>query len=238
MRMHWSWLTLVWLLQAPTLTWAARPFMTDDARMTTAGSCQLETWSRRDANRTENWALSACNPTGQFEITAGGAALHDASLGHSVDAVLQVKTLFKTMAPNGWGAGLALGQTRHRPHTDLDLAQGQTYAYVPVSVSFMDDRWVSHTNLGWSRDRATGRDQMTWGMGLEFQLNERWMWIGESFGTDRQKPFWQTGLRYQVLPGVLQVDATLGAPWGGPNVQRADQQWLSLGLRWTPEKFP
>jgi hypothetical protein len=68
------------------------------------------------------------------------------------------------------------------------------------------------------------------------------MWIAESFGTDRQKPFWQTGLRYQVLPGVLQVDATLGAPLGaplgGPNVQRADQQWLSLGLRWTPEKFP
>jgi hypothetical protein len=79
---------------------------------------------------------------------------------------------------------------------------------------------------------------MAWGMGFEFQLNERWMWIGESFGTDRQKPFWQTGLRYQVLPGLLQVDATVGAPVGGPHGQRSSQQWLSLGLRWTPEKFP
>lgn len=234
MWMRIVWMALLGLLWGPSLAWAARPFMTDDARMTTAGSCQLESWTRRSADRTEQWALPACNPTGRLEITAGGAALRDTQGGHGADAVLQVKTLFKTMSPNGWGVGMALGQVRHSPHHASDLAQGQTYAYVPVSVSFLDDRWVSHTNVGWARDRAHGRDQFTWGTGLEFQFNERWMWIAETFGHDRQKPLWQTGLRYQLLPGVLQLDAT----WGAPQGQRWSQNWMSLGLRWTPQKFP
>ncbi len=229
---------LLGLLWGPSWVLAARPFMTDDARLTTAGSCQLETWSRRDANRTELWALPACNPTGNLEITVGAAAYRETHNAQSADTVLQVKTLFRPMTPNSWGAGVALGQVSHRPHTASDLAQGQTYAYVPVSVSFMDDRWVSHTNVGWARGRVSGRDQFNWGMGLEYQINHRWMWIAETFGNDRQKPFWQTGLRYQVLPGLLQIDATWGAPVDAPQGQKSSQQWLSLGLRWTPTKFP
>ncbi len=50
---------------------AARPFVTDDARLTTAGSCQLESWTRFYADSTEVWALPACNPTGNLELTLG-----------------------------------------------------------------------------------------------------------------------------------------------------------------------
>lgn len=234
MMMRFIGIVLLGLSSMPTLVLAARPFMTDDARMTTAGSCQLESWTRRYTDRTEVWALPACNPTGSLEITAGGAAFREAHAGQSADGVVQVKTLFKTMAPNGWGVGLAIGQVRHRPHSRPDLAQGQSYAYVPLSVSWMDDRLVGHTNAGWARDRASGRDQFTWGAGLEYQIGDRWMLIGETFGNDRQPPFWQTGVRYQVLPNLLQVDATWGAARGGISASH----WLSLGLRWTPEKFP
>ncbi|NCV70156.1 MAG: hypothetical protein EBW55_05505, partial [Betaproteobacteria bacterium] len=34
------------LLGVCNLAHAARPFVTDDARLTTAGSCQLESWTR------------------------------------------------------------------------------------------------------------------------------------------------------------------------------------------------
>ena len=227
----WLALSALWL---PSLVEAARPFMTDDARLATAGSCQLESWTRRSADRTETWALPACNPSGRLEITAGGAGGRDAQGQPHTDAVLQVKTLFKTLSPNGWGAGAALGQLHNQPHTASAQAHGQTYAYVPVSVSWWDDRVVSHLNAGWARDRRTDRDQFTWGAGLEWQLDGRWMWIGETFGNDRQKPFWQTGMRYQVLPGLLQLDAT----WGAPQGLRSSHQWLSLGVRWTPQKFP
>ncbi|MEW6563131.1 MAG: hypothetical protein AB1400_07865 [Pseudomonadota bacterium] len=33
-------------LLLPTPAWAARPFVTDDARLTKANSCQLESWTR------------------------------------------------------------------------------------------------------------------------------------------------------------------------------------------------
>jgi hypothetical protein len=208
--------------------------MTDDARLTTAGSCQVESWTRRYSDRSEIWALPACNPTGNLEITAGGSSLRGADQAQSTDTVLQVKTLFKSMSAVGWGAGVALGHVRHRPNAPAGGDQGQTYLYVPVSVSLAEGRWVTHSNLGWSRDRASGQDQLTWGMGLEVQLHRRWMWIGETFGNDRQKPFWQTGLRYQVVPDRFQVDAT----WGAPQGLRSSSNWLSFGLRWTPEKFP
>jgi len=222
------------VLSWPAVAFAARPFMTDDARLTTAGSCQLESWTGRYADRSEFWALPACNPTGNLEITAGGSSLRGADQGHSTDAVLQIKTLFKTMPANGWGAGVALGQLRHQASAPSGPDQGQTYLYLPVSVSFGEGRWVTHTNVGWSRDRASGQDQLTWGMGLETQLHPRWLWIGETFGNGRQKPFWQTGLRYQVVPDRFQIDAT----WGAPQGLRSAQNWLSFGLRWTPEKFP
>ena len=58
---------------------AARPFVTDDARLTAAGSCQLESWTRLNraskpsARSEEFWAFPACNPSGNFEVTLGAA---------------------------------------------------------------------------------------------------------------------------------------------------------------------
>ena len=38
--------TLIFIFSTITNTvWAARPFVTDDARLTTAGSCQIESWT-------------------------------------------------------------------------------------------------------------------------------------------------------------------------------------------------
>ena len=59
------------------------------------------------------------------------------------------------------------------------------------------------------------------------------MVIAESFGDDRQKPFVQTGLRWSVVPGVLQIDTTRGTQHGGTG----HKGWTSLGLRYTPDKL-
>jgi len=48
---------------------AARPMITDDARIVDAGSCQVETWVTRNRNDTEYWALPGCNFTGNLEIS-------------------------------------------------------------------------------------------------------------------------------------------------------------------------
>ena len=212
---------------------AARPFMTDDARLTTEGSCQLESWVRRYADRQEFWALPACNPGGHFEITLGGARFKDDGQASSSDQLLQFKTLLRPLTTNDWGWGLALGTVRHPSDVSDPDNLGSHYAYVPVSVSMQDDKLVLHLNLGWSRDKAKRRDQTTWGVGAEYGLSERWMAIAETMGDDRQKPFVQMGLRLSIVPGVLQLDATVGSQPGQPVPGR----WHSFGLRYTPDKL-
>ena len=212
---------------------AARPFMTDDARLTTEGSCQLESWTRRYSHRTENWALPACNPTGNFEVTAGGGQFRTDGLPGSLDQVLQGKTLFRNLQANDWGWGLAVGRVWHPSAVPGPNHLGNTYLYLPLSVSTQDDRLVFHANLGWMQDRSTRLNSSTWGAGAEYWIHSRVMLIAEAFGDDRQKPLVQAGIRFSVVPGLFQIDATRGTQPSTP----LSKPWTSLGIRYTPDKL-
>lgn len=224
-----------WLLAAAVCASdarAARPFVTDDARLTTAGSCQVESWSRIYPSSREVWALPACNPGGNFEVTAGGGLARPDATSSSSDYILQGKTLFRSLAPGGWGMGLAFGRVLHPEVNPGPNLLGNTYAYVPVSISLLDDRLITHVNFGWLKDRATREDRATWGVGAELHLDERWLGIAEVFGDSRNKPYTQFGTRFSLLSD-FQIDATLGAQFGASGVNR----WLSLGLRYIPDKL-
>ncbi len=201
---------------------AARPMMTDDARVTDAKACQLETWVMRYPGRTETWALPACNFTGNLELTLGGAMAREAGHVRTTDVVAQGKTLFRTMEPNGWGLGLAAGTAGHPQAEARDW-----YAYVPASFSFNNDALVLHTNLGWQREGETRRDRLTWGLGSETRLAERTWLIAEVFGQNQGKPFHQLGLRHWLVPDRVQIDAT----YGNRNGSAGEERWFSIGLR-------
>ena len=193
-----AWCVLfVAVIQAPAE--AARPFVTDDARMTAAGSCQLESWTRFYDDNTEVWALPACNPTGNLELTFGGGQAR------------YQETSLSTSDP---------GPNLH----------GNTYIYFPLSMSFADDRVVAHLNAGWLHDKSLSRERFTWGIGSEINATPRLMVVAESFGDDRDRPYWQTGVRYAIVPNLFQVDATVGTQSGMGNAHR----WFSFGVRYTP----
>jgi hypothetical protein len=212
---------------------AARPFMTDDARLTTEGSCQLESWTRRYTDRTEYWALPACNPSGNLEVTAGGGHFNADGQAHSRDSILQAKTLFRPMQTNDWGWGLAVGRAWHPSAQPGPNNLGNTYVYVPLSVSMRDDRVVVHTNLGWVQDRQSRLNATTWGVGVEYWVHPKVMVIAESFGDDRQKPWVQSGARFSWVPGIFQIDVTRGIQPGSGS----RSSWTSFGLRYTPDKL-
>ena len=66
---------------------AARPMVTDDARITDPQACQLETWAYlHEHNTREFWALPACNPSGNFEMTLGGAFFGESMFHRATDA--------------------------------------------------------------------------------------------------------------------------------------------------------
>lgn len=221
------------LLSAAPAAFAARPFVTDDARLTNAGSCQLESWARFYEHSRELWALPACNPTGNLEFTAGGGIATNDARRTTEDYVLQLKTLFRALETSGWGWGLGLGTVRHPKINPGPNLLGNTYAYVPVSFSFNDDKLVVHTNVGLLRDRASGENNMTWGVGGEFQATPQLLLIAETFGDHRNQPYLQVGGRYAIRPNLVQVDTTIGQQLSGP----ASSRWISIGLRLTPERL-
>ncbi|MCI0353848.1 MAG: hypothetical protein L0099_02240, partial [Acidobacteria bacterium] len=146
------------LICASPCALAGRPFVTDDAALTTAHACQLETWVQHSDAATEWWALPACNPWGNFELTAGFVEV-DAAADHR-SWVLQGKTLFTAMDDDSVGIGFAAGVIRPEGGSG-----GSDYAYIPVSTMSQNGKLTFHANLGWLRDRSLKASRATWAAG-------------------------------------------------------------------------
>jgi hypothetical protein len=239
--------SLVLLIWSGGSAQAARPFVTDDARLTTAGSCQLESWTRLNraskpsARSEEFWAFPACNPSGNFEVTLGAALGRPLEGPQSNDYVVQAKTLFRTLSPGNWALGLAAGKVFHPEINPGPNQFGNSYFYLPWSYASEDERWVIHVNLGGLRDQASKNNRLTWGSGVEWKINERWLGISELFGDTSGGRYWQLGLRYSIIPDLLQVDSSLGRPFGAAaadlqsvSLPYGPARWVSFGLRFTP----
>ena len=184
---------------------------------------------------TEIWALPACNPTGNLELTVGGgrAMYEDRALSANSDYVFQVKTLLRKLETNELGFGIAAGTVRHPAVNPGPNLMGNTYAYVPVSLSLADDLLVMHLNTGWLREHITSRNLATWGVGLEWNVSERVTWMAEAFGDSQPSTYWQAGGRFSLIPQLLQIDTTIGQSAAGNHTSR----WLSFGLRFTPARL-
>lgn len=202
---------------------AARPMITDDARLTDAGACQVETWTHLHGDQREWWALPACNPGGNFELTMGGALAWNKGQQESGATVIQGKTLFKPLETNGYGIGLAVGYASQPGNSHAS----NPYFYVPASFSLADDRLVIHTNLGYTREREHKENRLTWGLGSELQVLPHTYLIAESYGQDKGNPFFQVGIRHWIVPNHVQIDTTYGNQFG----HIGEQRWFSIGLR-------
>lgn len=204
----------------PMVCLAGRPLTTDDAGLTEAGTCQLETWVQFSKHTQDQWLLPACNPFGNFEVTAGFAAHRADGQPDASSYVLQAKTLFRELAPNDWGLGLAAGI-----EAPVYSRGGAFYAYLPLSYSFGETQPTFHANLGWYRSREDARDVLTWATGLETALHPRLSAFIETFGNHQARPDLQTGLSIGLLPQRLHLDLTYGL-----NTDFAQPAFYSVGL--------
>ena len=206
---------------------AARPMVTDDARIVDPGACQLETWRRGNRGSYEYWALPACNFTGNLEVTLGGTDQPEASGGHAADFVLQGKGLFKPLETNSYSYGLVVGGMMHNDPGAQQARVGSIYGYVPISNSFDNDRLIVHVNLGALQNRDNDTRAFTWGVGGEFNFTPRVALIAETYANSHSRPFVQGGLRIWIVPNRFQIDTTVGARSGdfGPT------RWWTVGLR-------
>ena len=232
-RMNSTKLLSILLTLIPLASHAARPLVTDDARLTKSGSCQVESWLKTYSSGDEFWALPACNPSGNFEVTLGVAVAKQKNEPSTDDYIFQAKTLFKELKTNSWAIGMAVGTAEHQDtRYPGPNGIGSTYLYFPLSHSFFDDKLITHINLGYIRYKHLSQDGVTWGLGGEYKVRDNLLYVLETFGDKRQSSYIQTGLRYSIVPDVLQVDTTLGRQYNTD-----DSNWLSIGVRYTPDKF-
>lgn len=206
---------------------AARPMVTDDARIVDPGACQLESWRRGNRGSYEFWALPACNFTGNLEVTLGRADLPKTDGGHAADFVLQGKGLFKQLETNGYSYGLVIGGVMHSDRSAQQEQVSSIYGYVPISKSFNHDQLIVHLNLGALQNRDDDAKAFTWGVGGEFNFTTRVALIAETYGNNHSRPFVQGGLRIWIVPNRFQIDTTVGAQSSdfGPT------RWWTIGVR-------
>lgn len=194
---------------------AARPFVTDDARIVDPGGCQIETFykEQRTYKGSEFWFLPACNP-GAVELTLGANRMED---DHNV--VLQAKALFKPLETNGYGLAGSMG-----------VFGGDPYVNGIASFSFFGDRAVVHANLGMVHDGERNELRGAWGLGLEALLfAPRLYGILETYGIKGEKPTLHYGLRFWIVPNRVQVDATHGTQKAWDS--EPERRFNTVGLR-------
>ena len=228
---------------------AARPFNTDDARVVDPGGYQIEAYvkDQRGIKETEYWFLPAVNFGGaldRFEFALGGNVIRSDPNGNSDLVLGQVKTLLKPLETNGVGFALTVGVTRLNPGTSLEVVStpsglvtvpGETstrthydpYLNAISSVSVLNDTVVLHFNAGATRDTSAHQTIGSWGVGAEIALGGRIFGIAETYGVSNEKPAYQIGLRYWVIPARLQVDGTYGWQHASPE----NLNWISIGMR-------
>ena len=222
-------LLLLGVILAAPAAMAARPFVTDDARIVDPGGCQIESYVKRQRNfgERETWFLPGCNPGGNLELTIGGTRAINSVEGKANALVVQGKTLLRPLHTNDYGIAATIGTLRHQTFTGDSATRWSPYINLISSLSRLNDGLVIHANAGVIEDRIAGLTRPTWGLGGEILLAPRWYGIVESYGQKSDKASQQIGLRFWAVPDRVQVDGTVGRQRSGPPAR----DWISLGVR-------
>lgn len=216
---------LIALALLPVCAYAGRPLATDDASMLEAGACQLELWIDRKREAREVWAAPACNFGGNVEWQVAGARTFEHGRGALSAALVQAKTVLRSVDDNPWGIGLVAGATR-LPRRETETGWGDPYLIVPVSFKFGEADNLIHANIGWLRNRADDRNLTLWGLAFEAPLTDSFTLLGETYGENSRNPFFRAGGRLNAIKDRLDFDLTYVTRQGGTRAER----FLSLGL--------
>ncbi|MFM8509722.1 MAG: hypothetical protein ACKOCU_05265 [Betaproteobacteria bacterium] len=202
---------------------AARPMLTDDARVVDAGACQVESWVMGQAGVRELWALPACSggPGVEWALGAQQSRLIQAGAPR-LSGLAQYKRLLRELQAGSVGVAVAGGSLLSED------ARVLPYLVLPMSWMSPDESTLVHLNVGRaSKPRGILKDN-TRGLGLEQQLTHSLWLVAERYSPSATQWQAQAGLRWWVVAGQLQLDATTGQLHGaGPSARFA-----SVGLRW------
>ncbi len=202
----------------------AQQMVVDDAAVTTHRSFQIETWYGTE----ESWFQPAVSASRWLEITAG--LIFDSSAGFETDNwFVEFKAVPGDLDEAGWAYGLVFA-----PVFDFDGDFREFYSYVPVSINFLNDTSVLHLNLGAEGSDADGWEYgFTSGIRGDFGITDRVMILSEIFTSNLGTPSFQAGLRFTLLPDLVELDITYGE-----NFRRGmSYPGFNIGVAFTPDRL-
>lgn len=200
---------------------AGRPMVVDDATILDPDMCQLEAWTQRPQGQDEVWAVPSCR-VGAWELGAGIGSVRPGAGRAYHTHVLQAKTVFRSLQPNGWAVGLTIADQYRFGSSPV----GDASVLVPLTVSLLDDRVRIHANAGWMRVQATRRRGALWALGAEWAAAGPLTLTLETYGTERGHAYAQAGLSMQAIPDRLALDAGVGQRLGRAGLER----YVTIGL--------
>jgi len=190
---------------------AGRPLATDDAAVVEDGACQLESWVERARDSRSAWVNAGCNPLGGTEFSLGGARGREDGASAFTVQQWQIKHLLRSPEGTQPGFALAVGGQRLRHERS-----GQTFLKGIATVPLAGHAHLLHLNLGASHARGDDghRARAVWALAYDTQVASGTRAAVETFGTAGERANWQVGLRHELVPGRVQIDASVGSTLG------------------------
>lgn len=209
---------------------AGRPLATDDAAVLEAGACQIEVW-REQAREARGSALNlGCNPFGSTEIALAASSARESGTEAVTVQGWQVKHLLQAHEEGRVGWAVSVGGLRQRQG-------GAREAFVNglATVPLAGDARLLHLNLGAVRrhEGAQATTRARWSLAVDAEVAPQLRAALETYAVTGQRANWALSARYALLPGRLQLDASIGSPFG----RESDSAVATLGLVFVSPAF-
>ena len=202
----------------------AQQMFVDDAEVTTHRSFQIETWY----GSRESWFLTAISPVRGLELGTGFGFDSRESLD-PVNWFLEAKFVPGDLGEQGWAIGAVAGLLY-----DFDGNLEEVFAYVPYSHMILNDSSVLHFNIGFD---ALNEDdweyELITGLRGDFGIADRFALLAEVAATNFGDVFYQGGIRFSIVPDLLEMDITYGE-----GIRRMETApGFNIGIAFTPVRI-
>jgi hypothetical protein len=209
---------------------AGRPLVTEDAGVLERGSCEFEGVAARQTlvgpSERSGLLQIACGAGFQTQLAAAlGSTRVEGE--HSLQAAATGKTFLRELTEEQAGLALAYVFSGARPS-----GMGWRYdttALLGVITVPVQKELLLHGNLGASYSRIDRETTAVWALAAELlELGGTGFDVtAETFGTQREPPWLNFGLRYTLVPERFTVNASYG--WQGGS-ERAKLATVGLKL--------
>ena len=181
---------------------AGASLLVDDAAVTPAGRCQVESWVRGYSHGRELTAVPACNYAGT-EFSLGVSDFFKPGTGPLLN--LGAKHLWRDFDEETFGIGASMGATWSAASGRVEIESFN----IPASFAFDAQRnLVLHANLGWIDTRDTSHG-LTGGVGLERVVTTTSVLLVEFYAQPDRVNIGQLGVRHTVNESI-NIDLLVG----------------------------